>query len=76
MVGILDGRPFEVHEDDDDYDYDEILSFNDRLRTGMFLDNVWKVATDLATPIRQALGRPLFSYGMTPLIIFREVETL
>ena len=71
MVGILDARPLEEREDGD---YDELLSVQDRIDLGMFTDNVWKVAADLALPTRQALGRSLFSYGVTPLIIFRELE--
>ena len=73
MVGILDGRPFEA-SDEEGHDYDDILSYLDKIRLGMTLDNVWKAATELATPIRQALGRPITSYGVTPLIIFREIE--
>lgn len=75
VVGILDARPFEMHEDDADHDYDDILSGMDRVRIGMTLDNIWKVATELAGPAREALGRPIMSYGITPLIIFREIET-
>lgn len=72
MVGILDARPWEEREDDD---YDDWLSLEDHLRIGGYSDNMWKVAIDLAGPARQALGRPLLSYGVTPLIIFREIET-
>lgn len=72
MVGILDARPWEEREDDD---YDDWLSADDRLRIGGYTENIWKVALDLAGPARQALGRPMFSYGVTPLIIFREIET-
>lgn len=73
MVGILDGRPFEERADED---YDEIISFDERVRMGMLQDSVWKLATELAFPARQALGRPYFSYGVTPLVIFREIEKL
>jgi hypothetical protein len=72
MVGILDARPWEERDDDD---YDDWLSVDDRIRIGGLTENIWKVAIDLAGPARQALGRPLFSYGVTPLIIFREIET-
>jgi hypothetical protein len=71
MVGVLDARPFETREDED---YDDILGFEDKLRTGMLQDSIWKIAADLAFPARQALGRPFTSYGMTPLVIFREIE--
>ena len=72
MVGVLDARPWEQREDED---YDDWLSFNEKLRIGAFQENVWKVASDIARPVRQALGRPTFSYGVTPLVIFREIET-
>ena len=72
MIGILDARPWEQR---DDGDYEDWLSFDDKLHIGMFTDNVWKVATDLAQHVRTALGRPLLSYAVTPLIIFREIET-
>lgn len=71
MVGILDARPFEERDDED---YDEIVGFEDRLRIGMLQDSIWKLAAELAYPARQALGRPFTSYGMTPLVIFREIE--
>lgn len=71
MVGILDGRPFEERVDDD---FDEVINFDERIRIGMMQDSVWKLATELAFPARQALGRPFFFYGVTPLVIFREVE--
>lgn len=77
MVSVLDARPFEVRDDEDAYDdHDDILSFSERLAIGMTTDNLWKVANELAGPARQALGRPLLSYGVTPLIIFREIETV
>lgn len=71
MVGILDGRPFEDRGTDE---YDDIINVDERIRSGMIQDNVWKVAIDLAVPARQALGRPFTSYGVTPLIIFRNLE--
>nr|WP_086491364.1 hypothetical protein [Novosphingobium panipatense] len=71
MVGILDGRPFEERADED---YDDMVSLDERVRIGMFADNIWKLATELAFPARQALGRPFTSFGITPLVIFREVE--
>ena len=65
MLGILDALPFET---------DEMLSPMEMIRTGMTGDNLFKAALTLAPVIRQALGRPLMSYGMTPLLIFREVS--
>lgn len=71
VVGILDAVPFEQRDDED---YDDILSFFERLRIGMMTENVWKAAIEMAQPARQALGRPFLSYGVTPLVIFREIE--
>ncbi len=73
MVGVLDARPFEA-SDDVDHDYDEILSFDEQVRLGMISDNIWKVATELQQGVRSMLGRPLLSYGVTPIVIFREIE--
>lgn len=36
-------------------------------------ESIANAALTLAPTIRQALGRPLLSYGMTPLLVFREV---
>ncbi|MHA3840002.1 hypothetical protein ACX0GZ_02100 [Sphingomonas aestuarii] len=66
MVGIYDARPFS----DEDHG---LLDTNDYISIGALQDSIWKVALDLATPIRQAMGRPFLSHGVTPLIIFREV---
>jgi hypothetical protein len=71
IVGILDARPFETRDDED---YDDFINVDEHIRTGMFQDNLWKIATELAAPARQALGRPFGSYGVTPLVIFREIE--
>ena len=71
MVGILDGRPF-VERDDEDYD--DIVNVDEQIRIGMWSENIWKIATNLAFPARQALGRPFGSYGITPLVIFRDLE--
>ncbi|WP_294325194.1 hypothetical protein [uncultured Sphingomonas sp.] len=72
MVGIVDVAPFE--DRGLDADYDEFISPNEQARLGMFGDNVWKVATELGANVREALGRPVHAFGMTPLVIFREIE--
>lgn len=71
VVGILDALPWEERGDED---YDDFLSYFEQVRIGMTGDNLWKLATQLAAPARQTLGRPFLSYGVTPLIIFREIE--
>lgn len=64
MLGILDAMPF---------DEDEMLTGMEMIRTGMTGESIANAALTLAPTIRQALGRPLLSYGMTPLLVFREV---
>lgn len=64
MLGIIDALPFEVNE---------MLSAWEMIQVGMTGENITKAALNLAPYIRQALGRPLMSYGMTPLLVFREV---
>lgn len=68
MVGVIDARPFDGDNADE-----EVLSPMEMIRLGILQESMWKVAHDIAGPTRQALGRPLLSYGMTPLIIFREI---
>lgn len=65
MLGIIDALPFEVNE---------MLSAWEMIQTGMTGESITKAALNLAPYIRQALGRPLLSYGMTPLLVFREVS--
>lgn len=64
LLGILDARPFEIEEQ---------MTPMEMVRTGMTMENVSRVPLQLAPYIRQALGRPLLSYGVTPLLIYREV---
>jgi hypothetical protein len=66
MVGVYDARPFS----DDDHG---LLEAEDYISIGALQDSIWKMALELATPIRQALGRPFLSHGVTPLLIFREI---
>jgi hypothetical protein len=65
MLGILDALPF---------DQAEMMSPLEAVRVGMTQESVSNVALQMAPSIRQALGRPLLSYGMTPLLVFREVS--
>jgi hypothetical protein len=65
-VGILDALPFET---------DEMMTGIEMVRTGMTADNnLSKMVLQLAPIVRQMLGRPLLSYGITPLLVFREIS--
>lgn len=66
MVGILDALPFEEHS---------LMNPLEMLRVGMMGDNLTNVALSLGEPIMQTMGRPLLSYGITPLLVFREIES-
>lgn len=63
-IGILDGMPFEEGE---------LMSPLEQMRVGLTVESVSRVPLLLAPHVRQTLGRPLLSYGITPLLIFREV---
>jgi len=65
LLGILDAYP---------YSSEEAMTEMEIVRTGMTTENVSKVALQLGPFIRQAFGRPLLSYGMTPLLLYREVS--
>lgn len=65
MVGILDALPYD--------EGDEGLTPMEMIRAGMTSDGIAKAALQLAPFIRIALGRPLLSYGVTPLLVFREI---
>ena len=69
MVGILDAYPFA-----EDQAESQLMTGMEMVRVGMLGENISKVAPQMAMPIRQALGRPLLSYGMTPLVIYRKVS--
>lgn len=66
LVGIYDAKPFS-EEDHGFMDTDDMIAI------GALQESLWKVALDLAMPVRQALGRPFLSHGATPLLIFREL---
>lgn len=72
MVGVLDARPLEENADGT---FDGMLTPMEMVRVGILSENFWKVANAIAEPARETLGRPTGSYGVTPLIIFREIET-
>jgi hypothetical protein len=65
MLGILDGLPFATGD---------LLTTMEMIRTGMTTENLSKIPLSLAPHVRQLLGRPLMSYGMTPLMVFREIS--
>ena len=65
MVGILDALPWEENAE---------MTAMEMVRIGMLGDSVPNLALNLAGPIRQMMGRPLLSYGITPLLIFREIS--
>jgi len=65
ILGILDALPFEQGE---------MLTPLEQVRVGMTMESVSSIALNMAPFIRQALGRPLLSYGVTPLLVFREVS--
>lgn len=65
VLGILDGLPFEAGH---------LLTPMEQLRVGMTTETVTKVPLQIGANVRQLLGRPLLSYGITPLLIFREVS--
>lgn len=64
VLGIVDGLPFEA---------DQALTDLEKAMVGMTTDTVTKVPLEIGPNVRQLLGRPLLSYGITPLLVFREV---
>ena len=72
IVGILDALP-----DEDDFQPDEGPSLNilKQMVAGSKLGFLgFSLASNLVPPILHLMGRPPTSYGMTPLLIFREVK--
>lgn len=65
MLGILDALPYEE---------DQNLTLMEMLQVGLMSDGIAKISMELPPLIRLALGRPVLSYGMTPLLVFREVS--
>ena len=65
MLGILDALPWEQAE---------MMNPLEMVRVGMTQESISNAALQMAPAIRRALGRPLLSYGMTPLLVFREVS--
>ncbi len=67
MLGVLDATPDEQHAD-----LDEV----DKVLLGLQDNNVVAQATIGLTPVvRMVAGRPSQSFGMTPLLIFREIAS-
>jgi len=69
MVGILDAYPFDATQMEQ-----HLMTGMEMARVGMGIENLSKVALQMEWPIRQALGRPLLSYGMTPLLVYRKLS--
>jgi len=65
MIGIMDGRP---------YDTESVMTVEERIGVGMLQQSISVLSMNFAPFVRQALGRPLGSYGMTPLMVFRQVS--
>lgn len=63
-VGILDALPWEEGAE---------MTALEMIKIGMMGASISNAALSLAGPIREVMGRPLLSYGMTPLLVFREV---
>lgn len=72
IVGVLDAIP-----DDDDFQPPNggpSLNMMNQMLAGAKLGFLgFSLAPNLVGPIRQLMGRPPTSYGITPLLIFREV---
>lgn len=66
MLGILDALP-----DDPASETENVLS---QITSAISLGSLGAVIGQLAPQIRAMLGRPAAAYGMTPLLIFREVS--
>jgi hypothetical protein len=66
VLGILDARP---DEDGEAFTHQESVNLALAITPAL----VAKMALDLAPITRQQLGRPAYSYGITPLLIFRTV---
>lgn len=69
MLGILNGRPdfgeTELQQ--------QIAQIHSTLPVGLTTSGVGNMMAILSPLIRQTLGRPAAAYGVTPLLVFREV---
>ncbi len=72
IVGVLDATPEILPDGEVDEEVVQGQVTASQAMPGPFGD----VMRELAIPLRQALGRPFTHYGVTPLMIFREVSTL
>jgi hypothetical protein len=68
MLGVLDALPHEGEESTQVYIIDQLLAAVSLGAIG------GQVVGQLAPGVRLLLGRPAAAYGMTPLLIFREVS--
>lgn len=73
VVGILDAMP-----DTEDYTDTEsglsLSALSQMVAATKLSSLAFMLAPSLVPPIRQLLGRPSTSYGLTPLLVFREVS--
>lgn len=70
MVGVVDAFPDQPIPTVE-ADADQFVTF---ALAAMSLGALWQMIAALAPIARMALGRPQTSFGMTPLLIFREVS--
>lgn len=70
MIGILDAYPEEGPNAADDASLEPIY----QALAAKHLGGLGALIGGIAPPIRQMLGRPATAYGMTPILIFREVS--
>lgn len=70
MVGVLDAVPDEPIPNLEN-DPERFIAY---AQAALSLGSLWQVIASLAPIARMTLGRPATSYGMTPLLVFREVS--
>jgi hypothetical protein len=66
VLGILDALPSELPTP-------FVIPQNVQLQE-IAMQNIRSIAKNLAAAVRTALGRPVDKYGITPLLVFREVS--
>jgi hypothetical protein len=69
MVGILDALPDDVAPSIET-DPERFVAHQ---TAALSLGSLWEVIAAIAPVARVALGRPPASFGMTPLVVFREI---
>ena len=66
-VGILDAVPNEIFPSEQDQQVEYMMA-------ALSLGSLWEGIATIASIARTTLGRPVSAFGMTPLLIFREVS--